>query len=62
MFIVCILILTGIGFYAILKPPTELYDKSLKNDIFPELKMNSTPNANFINAQPFRETGNNDFN
>ncbi|NQX61156.1 hypothetical protein HQN88_20020 [Paenibacillus qinlingensis] len=62
MFIVCILILSGIGLYGILKPPTTaLYARSLKNDIFPELNMNSAQHPTYLKAQPLRETGTNDF-
>lgn len=60
MFIVCILIFSGIGLYGILKPPTAFYARSLKNDIFPELNMNSAQNPTFLKAQPFRETRTND--
>lgn len=45
MFIVCLLILCGIGLYVTLKPPTELSDKSLTIDIFPEFKMDSIQQA-----------------
>lgn len=61
MFIICILILSGIGLYGILKPPTALYARSFKNDIIPELNRNSAQNPSFLKAQPFRETGTNDF-
>ncbi|CAN7518529.1 hypothetical protein LJR153_003679 [Paenibacillus sp. LjRoot153] len=52
MFIVCLLILSGIGLYVTLKPPTELYDKSLTIDIFPELNMDS---AHAFEGAPFRK-------
>ena len=55
MFIVFILILSGFGLYAILKPPTELYARSLKNDIFPEFRISSVQKAGFLKAHPFRE-------
>ncbi|CAH1227748.1 hypothetical protein PAECIP111891_06156 [Paenibacillus allorhizoplanae] len=45
MFIVCLLILSGVGLYVTLKPPTELIEKSLTIDIFPELNMDSVQNA-----------------
>lgn len=61
MLIVSILILSGMGLYAILKPPTELYTRSLNTDIFPELNRNSAQNTTFLKAQPIREMGNNDF-
>ncbi|MGG1515991.1 hypothetical protein ABE504_11300 [Paenibacillus oryzisoli] len=39
MFVVCLLIFSGIGLYATLKPPTELHDQLSKRDMFPEIKM-----------------------
>ncbi|MDR6552410.1 hypothetical protein [Paenibacillus qinlingensis] len=45
MFIVCLLILSGVGLYVTLKPPIELYDPSLKNHIFSELTIDSAQQA-----------------
>lgn len=39
MFVVCLLIFSGIGLYTALKPPKELHNKPLKRDVFPKLKM-----------------------
>ena len=60
MFIVFILILSGVGLYAILKPPKELYVRSVKNDIFPELQIDSLQKANYLKAHPSGIKSNND--